>query len=255
MIFKNHITVWHLKEGVKPLIGPDTESAEIKELAEASDEGRLIEASGLAASENQLQSMPIAENVPAQKAPIQDNNTEILSQMDDGFPLSSVSVNDSAQNGILNQKTDVQKQEAPSNNDESLNYINTAESFTDAPESHSGFMVDGCSVSDVERTEITEVAVIGRNTWMKLPYRLREKRADIFIDRQSEVDFVSSLAAFLESKGLKLRDYDDSVHYLPTDVLIVDRECLVKQGTVMYLQDGKRIIYNRLLKLFPDKLS
>ena len=110
-------------------------------------------------------------------------------------------------------------------------------------------------MSDVERTEITEVAVIGRNTWMKLPYRLREKRADIFIDRQSEVDFVSSLAAFLESKGLKLRDYDDSVHYLPTDVLIVDRECLVKQGTVMYLQDGKRSIYNRLLKLFPDKLS
>ena len=45
MIFKNHITVWHLKEGVKPLIGPDTESAEIKGLADASDEGRLIEAS------------------------------------------------------------------------------------------------------------------------------------------------------------------------------------------------------------------
>lgn len=89
MIFKNHITVWHLKEGVKPLIGPDTESAEIKGLADASDEGRLIEASGLAASENQLQSMPIAENVPAQKAPIQDNNTEILSQMDDGFIIIS----------------------------------------------------------------------------------------------------------------------------------------------------------------------
>lgn len=91
--------------------------------------------------------------------------------------------------------------------------------------------------------------------WKTLPYKLRAKRADLFINLNSEVPFLQSLVDFLKSKGLDIKPYDDSVNYLPSDILLLDKTDLVRQGTVYVLQVGKRAIWNELLIEFGDRLK
>ena len=91
--------------------------------------------------------------------------------------------------------------------------------------------------------------------WKTLPYKLRAKRADLFINLNSEVPFLQSLVDFLKSKGLDIKPYDDSVNYLPSDILLLDKTDLVRQGTVYVLQAGKRAIWNELLIEFGDRLK
>ena len=91
--------------------------------------------------------------------------------------------------------------------------------------------------------------------WKTLPYKLRAKRADLFINLNSDVPFLQSLVDFLKSKGLDIKPYDDSVNYLPSDILLLDKTDLVRQGTVYVLQAGKRAIWNELLIEFEDRLK
>ncbi len=91
--------------------------------------------------------------------------------------------------------------------------------------------------------------------WNTLPYKLRAKRADLFINLNSDVPFLQSLVDFLKSKGLDIKPYDDSVNYLPSDILLLDKTDLVRQGTVYVLQAGKRAIWNELLIEFGDRLK
>ena len=91
--------------------------------------------------------------------------------------------------------------------------------------------------------------------WKTLPYKLRAKRADLFINLNSDVPFLQSLVDFLKSKGLDIKPYDDSVNYLPSDILLLDKTDLVHQGTVYVLQAGKRAIWNELLIEFGDRLK
>ena len=91
--------------------------------------------------------------------------------------------------------------------------------------------------------------------WKSLPYKLRAKRADLFINLNSDVPFLQSLVDFLKSKGLDIKPYDDSVNYLPSDILLLDKTDLVRQGTVYVLQAGKRAIWNELLIEFGDILK
>lgn len=91
--------------------------------------------------------------------------------------------------------------------------------------------------------------------WKTLPYKLRSKRADLFINLNSDVPFLQSLVDFLKSKGLDIKPYDDSVNYLPSDILLLDKTDLVRQGTVYVLQAGKRAIWNELLIEFGDRLK
>lgn len=91
--------------------------------------------------------------------------------------------------------------------------------------------------------------------WKTLPYKLRAKRADLFINLNSDVPFLQSLVDFLKSKGLDINPYDDSVNYLPSDILLLDKTDLVRQGTVYVLQAGKRAIWNELLTEFGDRLK
>ncbi len=91
--------------------------------------------------------------------------------------------------------------------------------------------------------------------WKTLPYKLRAKRADLFINLNSDVPFLQSLVDFLKSKGLDIKPYDDSVNYLPSDILLLDKTDLVRQGTVYVLQAGKRAIWNELLIEFGDRFK
>lgn len=91
--------------------------------------------------------------------------------------------------------------------------------------------------------------------WKTLPYKLRAKSADLFINLNSDVPFLQSLVDFLKSKGLDIKPYDDSVNYLPSDILLLDKTDLVHQGTVYVLQAGKRAIWNELLIEFGDRLK
>lgn len=91
--------------------------------------------------------------------------------------------------------------------------------------------------------------------WKTLPYKLRAKRADLFINLNSDVPFLQSLVDFLKSKGLDIKPYDDSVNHLPSDILLLDKTDLVRQGTVYVLQAGKRAIWNELLIEFGDRLK
>lgn len=91
--------------------------------------------------------------------------------------------------------------------------------------------------------------------WKTLPYKLRAKSADLFINLNSDVPFLQSLVDFLKSKGLDIKPYDDSVNYLPSDILLLDKTDLVRQGTVYVLQAGKRAIWNELLIEFGDRLK
>lgn len=91
--------------------------------------------------------------------------------------------------------------------------------------------------------------------WKTLPYKLRAKRADLFINLNSDVPFLQSLVDFLKSKGLDIKPYDDSVNYLPSDILLLDKTDLVRHGTVYVLQAGKRAIWNELLIEFGDRLK
>lgn len=91
--------------------------------------------------------------------------------------------------------------------------------------------------------------------WKTLPYKLRAKRADLFINLNSDVPFLQSLVDFLKSKGLDIKPYDDSVNYLQSDILLLDKTDLVRQGTVYVLQAGKRAIWDELLIEFGDRLK
>lgn len=90
--------------------------------------------------------------------------------------------------------------------------------------------------------------------WRSLPYRLRQKRADIYINKNASVDFTQSLLDYLIKRGLNVLEYDDSVHYLPSDVLLLDKTDLVDAGIVICLQLGKREVYNQLKAEFGDRV-
>ena len=91
--------------------------------------------------------------------------------------------------------------------------------------------------------------------WKTLPYKLRAKSAELFINLNSDVPFLQSSVDFLKSKGPDIKPYDDSVNYLPSDILLLDKTDLVSQGTVYVLQAGKRAICNELLIEFGDRLK
>lgn len=119
------------------------------------------------------------------------------------------------------------------------------------PENDSAPVVDGRVVDKSVLENVKE----SFPRWKTLPYKLRAKRADLFINLNSDVPFLQSLVDFLKSKGLDIKPYDDSVNYLPSDILLLDKTDLVRQGTVYVLQAGKRAIWNELLIEFGDRLK
>ena len=110
-------------------------------------------------------------------------------------------------------------------------------------------VVDGVAVANnasvQEESLITPIA-----NW-----HLRKQKADVFIDLNSSVDFVEGLVNFLKSKKVDVKPFDENVHYLPSDLLLVDQTRLVPQGTVYCLNLGKRYIWDNLKLELGDKLK
>ena len=110
-------------------------------------------------------------------------------------------------------------------------------------------VVDGVAVANnasvQEESLITPIA-----NW-----HLRKQKADVFIDLNSSVDFVEGLVNFLKSKKVDVKPFDVNVHYLPSDLLLVDQTRLVPQGTVYCLNLGKRYIWDNLKLELGDKLK
>lgn len=84
-------------------------------------------------------------------------------------------------------------------------------------------------------------------------YRLRPKSAQVFISEGTQADFVPKLKEYLLGAGLKVLPYDPAFAYLPHEVLLVERTEQPLQGTVGYLDEGRRGIWQLLQRQFPEK--
>ncbi|MBQ9274469.1 MAG: hypothetical protein IJ228_06600 [Succinivibrio sp.] len=84
-------------------------------------------------------------------------------------------------------------------------------------------------------------------------YRLRPKSAQVFISEGTRADFVPKLKEYLLGAGLKVLPYDPAFAYLPHEVLLVERTEQPLQGTVGYLDEGRRSIWQLLQRQFPEK--
>lgn len=114
-------------------------------------------------------------------------------------------------------------------------------------------MVDGVLVSPNLEHFIVEGNIenqrVNESYW-----RLRPKRADIFLSIDSKVDYLAQFIQYLDKCGLDIKNYDSKYHYLPSDILILDDKERPEQGLVVYLQQGKREVWEFLQKHIPEKL-
>ena len=134
---------------------------------------------------------------------------------------------------------------------------NSAENTTDALQSlhvslnnqdHVLGIVDGIEVpSDLKSLIKEEPALNLSHHW-----HLRKKRAAVFISLDSKVDYLKALLNYLNKFNLKIFNYDPSVHYLPSDLLVLDADKRVEQGTVVYLNEGKRAVWDFLKVQLPE---
>lgn len=134
---------------------------------------------------------------------------------------------------------------------------NSAENTTDALQSlhvslnnqdHVLGIVDGIEVPSDLKSLIKEEPALN----LSHPWHLRKKRADLFISLDSKVDYLKSLLNYLNKFNLKILNYDPSVHYLPSDLLVLDADKRVEQGTVVYLNEGKRAVWDFLKVQLPE---
>ncbi len=223
MIFNPNQVVWKLREGVSLPYGKKDEEGEEQGSASNAASSQNTESARVADARAEAfkpQSAPVPVTAP--NAPAAQSVPEEKAQ-----PESQV---------IAKAEVARIPQSQPLREESHL-YNPSAESA----------VVDGNAVT-------TAAVASSQPRWMSLPYRLRQFRADVFVDFTSGVDFVESLASYLKKCGLTVRAYDDSVHYLPSDILLLDKSSYTDAGTVYILQQGKRYIFDALKSEFKDKL-
>ncbi len=122
-----------------------------------------------------------------------------------------------------------------------------------APSAKGTELVAATSQVQAERVEHTQDSPLW-SAWQQLPYALRQKRADVYLEKRARVDYLDSLCDFLAARDLSVLPYDDRKRYLPTDVLLLNAGQAVDAGTVCYLQTGKRAVWSFLKQCFPGRL-
>ncbi|MGN1281904.1 MAG: hypothetical protein ACI4UM_08405 [Succinivibrio sp.] len=221
MIFDSEPVVWKLKKGVVISYGPELAANE------AGTENIIREQAELSAKTDSSLSAVRSSDM---------REEQITETVQTDISLSAASVTDNSTQG-----TPVQTQ----------SQIDTALSGRAQCLQSSPVLVDGREVDP----KAVNSAAASMPKWVSLPYRLRKHRADVFVKATSAVPFAQSLFNYLRTKGLDVKDYDESVNYLPSDILLLDNTDLVRQGTVIVLQEGKRAVWDKLLSEFGDRLK
>lgn len=276
MIFKAQTITWDLKPGVKLPFGPeddfipdeqsvnDDSNVKVQEINQESKDRPLIETVAVESRQNTVvapapmvdnaqayvSTNELIQNLPSQDFSIQKNfeqeMVEPLQINKDNSPVEpAVNTFSQPQNNVPLQNNPLAENIAPVSlqpilNDNTLYNVATSEP-----------MVDGVAITTTQNNQLQS----NLPRWTQLPYKLRQKRADVFVNSKSGVDYISSLVAFLKSKNLDVKEYDDSVHYLPSDILLLDSSDVVDAGTVYVLQNGKKYIWDALQKELGDKLN
>ncbi len=91
--------------------------------------------------------------------------------------------------------------------------------------------------------------ITSRTNW-----HLRKKRADIYIEDDASVPYLAGLKGFLKSKGISLLPFNLELHYLPYDLILLNKVHYKNEGTCAFLDDGKASIWAFLQQHFKGKL-
>lgn len=86
-------------------------------------------------------------------------------------------------------------------------------------------------------------------------WHLRKKRADVYVDMQSECPFLSPMVEFLKGKGLSVLPLEPGCHYLAYEVILCDGARAPQEGRVGILDQGKGAVWALLKRNFASKLS
>ena len=232
MILKNSQIIWKLKEGIVLKYGPSSDFAEKKE-----NNSELLSSD----LENEIEAKREPQKTVISSPDTVKNEDVIDSENRMNSGDISVNMNSQPEPSLLSE-TDIKEQRLPQSYPESTNSHLVNVSFASP-------VVDGVPVSS------STIPVTRAARWQSMPYRLRPKRADVFVDMHSSVDFLGSLVDFLKKRGLDVKEYNDELHYLPTDIILADGSRLIDAGTVLVLQKGKRYIWESLLKEFGARLN
>lgn len=228
MIFESEQVVWKLKSGVRLPNGPKNDSESLESEAEKPQTAKDISkpaafliSANTSAKEQSLKSQSEAQSLKAQ------------SQTDNGSAINEAvsCIKISQPKGELSEE------------------IKSGEALNNSAQN--AVLADGRRVDPA----LFDKASIEMPKWATLPYSLRKKRADVFVKLSSKEDFVESLVNYLKTKNIDVKAYDETVNYLPSDILLLDRTDPVRQGTVIVLTEGKRAVWNALLREFGDRLK
>ena len=288
MVFKSKVVTWELKQGVVPLFAKANEQTSQVQVQPSNQVSPVVNnqnnqevATQVATStENTVATLPHVEAVNnaevshseaiSKDTSLQDqetqnlqtaspisNSTEPLLQNKPQDKVQDITEEPASQDNLQPDVTTLAKVERKAN----LQEKSQGESPKVVPQVQPQHIdehkfVPSAQNAVVDGIEVNTQAVAPTGPkWMSLPYKLRKLRADVFINKKSDVDYLEGLVNFLVSKGLDVKDYDDSVHYLPSDVLLLDKTDLVTQGTVYILQAGKKAIWQDLKQEFGDRLK
>ncbi|MCI6907261.1 MAG: hypothetical protein MR830_09825 [Succinatimonas sp.] len=288
MVFKSKVVTWELKQGVVPLFAKANEQTSQVQVQPSNQVSPVVNnqnnqevATQVATStENTVATLPHVEAVNnaevshseaiSKDTSLQDqekqnlqtaspisNSTEPLLQNKPQDKVQDITEEPASQDNLQPDVTTLAKVELKAN----LQEKSQEESPKVVPQVQPQHIdehkfVPSAQNAVVDGIEVNTQAVAPTGPkWMSLPYKLRKLRADVFINKKSDVDYLEGLVNFLVSKGLDVKDYDDSVHYLPSDVLLLDKTDLVTQGTVYILQAGKKAIWQDLKQEFGDRLK
>lgn len=232
MILKNTQITWKLKDGVVLKYGPSSDVSEKKD-----NSSELLSS----ASENEIEAKSESQNTVI-SSPDTANNEAVI-DTENSMNSADMSENMTQQEPyVASENENIEEERIPQSYPESINshLVNVSSASP---------VVDGVPVS-TSATSVTHGA-----RWQSLPYRLRPKRADVFIDMQSSVDFLSSLIDYLKKCGLDVKEYNDEFRYLPSDLILADDSRIIDAGTILVLQRGKRYIWEALLKEFGARLN
>lgn len=86
-------------------------------------------------------------------------------------------------------------------------------------------------------------------------WHLRKKKADVYVDMQSECPFLTPMVDFLKGKGLSVLPLEPGCHYLAYEMILCDGARAPTEGRIGILEQGKGAIWALLKRNFASRLS